>query len=310
VSACWASDPAQRPSFDELNQRFNEARMAHPSFREEPPQTSSASSAFVRELVVVVSSPGKTLEQEEVMKMVEATAETHADLIFGYDWAGSSTQDPRDGGVDWSDPDSVAESFWFKGFRERVKGQVLALAQLGYQLRLLCIEGGPISQLEARTMATMRAEIVADLQRKGYTPAVSTQLVSFNDFKQAFARAAGGAAAGGSAERLGPLSATDQQRDAEAEEKARKEQAKKEAEEGAKKEAEEKAKKEAEEKATKEAEEKAKKEAEEEAKKEAEEKARKEAAEEAKKEAEEEADRKAKKEAIAAAEAAALAAGM
>jgi serine/threonine protein kinase len=180
VSACWASDPAQRPSFDELNQRFNEARMAHPSFREEPPQTPSASSAFVRELVVVVSSPGKTLEQEEVMKMVEATAETHADLIFGYDWAGSSTQDPRDGGVDWSDPDSVAESFWFKGFRERVKGQVLALAQVGYQLRLLCIEGGPISQLEARTMATMRAEIVTDLPRLGYTPAVSTQLFSFS----------------------------------------------------------------------------------------------------------------------------------
>jgi hypothetical protein len=36
VSACWADDPAQRPSFDELNQRFNEARMAHASFREEP----------------------------------------------------------------------------------------------------------------------------------------------------------------------------------------------------------------------------------------------------------------------------------
>jgi serine/threonine protein kinase len=93
VSACWADDPAQRPSFDELNRRFNEARMAHASFREEPVAQTSSSSP-VRELVVVVSSPGKTPEQEEVMKMVEATAETLADLIFGYDWAGSSTQDP------------------------------------------------------------------------------------------------------------------------------------------------------------------------------------------------------------------------
>ena len=103
--------------------------------------------AFFDRRFLVVSSPGKTPEEEEVMKMVEATAETLADLIFGYDWAGSSTQDPRDVKVNWSDSDSVAGSFWFKGFRERVKGQVLALAQLGYQLRLLCIEGGPISQL-------------------------------------------------------------------------------------------------------------------------------------------------------------------
>ena len=91
--------------------------------------------------MVVVSSPGKSLEQEEVMGMVEATAEKRTDLIFGYDWAGSSTQDKRDANVDWGDSESVEGSWWFKGFRERVKGQVLVLAQQGFAIRLLCIEG-------------------------------------------------------------------------------------------------------------------------------------------------------------------------
>ena len=43
--------------------------------------------------------------------------------------------------MDWGSKESVAGSFWFKGFRERVKAEVLVLVQLGYRLRLLCIEG-------------------------------------------------------------------------------------------------------------------------------------------------------------------------
>ena len=74
--------------------------------------------------------------------MVEAMAEMRNDLIFGYDWAGSSTaESERDANVNWSDGESVAGSFWFKGFRERVKGQVLVLAQQWSAIRLLCIEG-------------------------------------------------------------------------------------------------------------------------------------------------------------------------
>jgi serine/threonine protein kinase len=230
IRECWAQEPAERPSFDELNKRFNAARMAHGEFRDEPAQTSTSSSAGGRELVVVVSSPGKTLEQEEVMKMVEATAETRTDLIFGYDWEGSTAQDSRDTSTDWGDPDSVEQSFWFKGFRERVKGQVLVLAQQGFALRMLCIEGGPVSQLEARTMAVIRAEAIADLQTKGHTPNIATQRISFEAFKQAFALTAGPPSAG---IRLGPPSETDRQRDREAETKVTEVKAEAEAEAGA-----------------------------------------------------------------------------
>jgi serine/threonine protein kinase len=73
IRQCWAQEPEKRPSFEELCTRFNSARMDHAQFRD------SSSLAGGTELVVVVSSPGKSLEQEEVMKMVEATAEFDPD---------------------------------------------------------------------------------------------------------------------------------------------------------------------------------------------------------------------------------------
>jgi hypothetical protein len=138
----------------------------------------------------VVSSPGQTLQKEQVMQMVEAVASTRSDLIFGYDWAGSSTADERDlTDIDWSDGTSVASSFWFKGFCERIKGQILALVQLGYTIRLICIEGGPISQLEAKTMALLRAQAMTDLRSQGVdlsSVVISSQCIHFEDFKRAF----------------------------------------------------------------------------------------------------------------------------
>ena len=80
------------------------------------------------------------------------------DVVFGYDWANSSTADPRDKYVNWGDPSSVQESYWFKGYREGVKAQVKAFSQLPmyHKLVLICIEGGRITQLEAKTMADIR----------------------------------------------------------------------------------------------------------------------------------------------------------
>eukprot|EP00935_MAST-01C_sp_MAST-1C-sp1_P000215 g215.t1 len=157
IQMCWVQEPGDRPSFDELLVSFNQARIDYTLFRQEPGSESGSESGSGSgsgsggrgmgggrgEMVVVVSSPGKSLEQEEVMGMVEALAEMRTDLMFGYDyWAGSSTNnDPRDQVVNWGSKESVAGSFWFKGFRERVQAEVLVLVQLGYRLRLLCIEG-------------------------------------------------------------------------------------------------------------------------------------------------------------------------
>ena len=85
--------------------------------------------------------------------------------------------------------------------------------------------GGPISQLEAQTMTTLRAEIIADLLSKGVStaPQVATQLVSFERFKQAFGGdgSVSGSGPPSAAERLGQPSAEDRKKEAVAEEEVR-----------------------------------------------------------------------------------------
>ena len=82
--------------------------------------------------------------------------------------------------------------------------------------------GGPISQLEAQTMTTLRAEIIADLLSKGVStaPQVATQLVSFDQFKRAFGGDGSGNGTGNGSgppsagARLGEPSTADRQREA------------------------------------------------------------------------------------------------
>ena len=86
---------------------------------------------------VVISSPGVSLSGENVMAFVERTCQRYDSksdnsMVFGYDSKGSTSADERDGklAIDWSDGESVKRSFWFKGYRESVKGQVKVLCQV------------------------------------------------------------------------------------------------------------------------------------------------------------------------------------
>jgi serine/threonine protein kinase len=177
IESCWKHNPGDRPLFGAIAKQFEEARVKYPEFRED--QASA--------LYVVISSPGKTLDGEEVMQMVEALCKIRTDLLFGYDWEGSTSKDERDDVIDWSNPRSVELSFWFKGYCERTKGLITALVQQGHALELICIEGGPISQLEAVNMEKIRNEVLQDLQSKGVTGAsITAHTYSFDDFKGKF----------------------------------------------------------------------------------------------------------------------------
>ena len=57
---------------------------------------------------------------------------TPRQFIIAADRNGASSTDARDkrDGVDWTDPTSVERSYWFKGYRERVKGALDTLAQV------------------------------------------------------------------------------------------------------------------------------------------------------------------------------------
>ena len=112
-----------------------------------------------------------------------------SDILFGYDWAGSSSADKRDdiNQVNWSSIESVRQSYWFKGYAESVKAEmkVLCQQQPRSRLRLLCIRGGPISQLEAREI---KANLVEDAQRDMATRGVDLRVevveTSFDEFKE------------------------------------------------------------------------------------------------------------------------------
>ena len=121
---------------------------------------------------------------------------------FGYDWGGSVTAEAADknedrtvydcchslactvgtgpgqcairgrpirGPVDWSNPKSVAGSMWFPKYKTKVMGAIQAEAQrAGIEyIEMVVINGGPVSQLEKRTMPHIITGSIADLQKKG-----------------------------------------------------------------------------------------------------------------------------------------------
>jgi hypothetical protein len=189
VEEAWKHEPLARPSFDQLIEMCSQLRQRNPILN----APEGASRVLGGEIFVVVSTSAKSLQEENIMAYVEAVAKVRDDMAFGYDWKGSSSAEAtRDKGVDWTNPVSIGESLWFKGYCERIKAEVLVLAQFGQKVVLVCIEGGMISQLEATTMRRLRAEIEADLSKKGISCNVAVEEISFHNFKQRFRPAAAG----------------------------------------------------------------------------------------------------------------------
>jgi serine/threonine protein kinase len=141
----------------------------------------------LQEMHVVISSPGVSLQGENVMEFVQQSCAGRRDIAFGYDWEGSSSADDRDKqDINWSDGNSVKQSYWFKGYRESVKGQVKLLCQTHKcRIVLICIEGGPISQLEANEIRnTLVREVERDLASRKMKLDITVKQLTFDAFKQ------------------------------------------------------------------------------------------------------------------------------
>lgn len=136
---------------------------------------------------------------DNVMRALEGLCEMYTlHVKFGYDWGGSSTAEPADkdpnrrvpecchslacscgvyyksrvmvtGPVDWSDPKSVAGSQWFSKYRVKVMTFIQGEAQrYGARfIEMVALRGGPVTQLEHRTMPMIVYGAVEDLRRKG-----------------------------------------------------------------------------------------------------------------------------------------------
>eukprot|EP01045_Picozoa_sp_COSAG04_P000800 COSAG04_NODE_22_length_37957_cov_250.276930_17_plen_1738_part_00 len=148
-------------------------------------------------VTVLCSAPEFSRNGDEVMVGLFLMCELYGDFIkFGYDWAGSTNAAPSDvdptrrvpacchsvactcaerssewvvGPVDWSNPLSVAGSMWFPKYRAKVIGAIQAEAQRpGVKLvEIMLLHGGPVTQLEQRTMPHVVCNAVIDLRKKG-----------------------------------------------------------------------------------------------------------------------------------------------
>jgi hypothetical protein len=144
-------------------------------------------------------------ELHDVMSAVAAICRARADMCFGYDWAGSSTEDERDSvmsirtngsyvqsrlgpAIDFGDAMLVENSYWFKGYCDSVRAETKTLLQMPQvtKVRLVCIRGGPVTQLEERTMRTLAEEATKDLLGKGLDADIDVITLEFAKFKANF----------------------------------------------------------------------------------------------------------------------------
>ena len=165
-----------------------------------------------RPVVVFVSGPnwgsltGAAPFDQNVFKNALRIADMREDFEVGYDQAGSSSADPRDfepgkedekmraagkigtappgQGVDWTDKKSVEKSHWFAGYVQRLKGIALSKSQdkTVTLIIFLCVEGGPITQLEQQKIGEIVREAKADNAMKGITKEIEISLVSYKMF--------------------------------------------------------------------------------------------------------------------------------
>jgi hypothetical protein len=153
-------------------------------------------------------------EVQPVMEIVEGLCHARADMIFGYDWKGSSSGDVRDHHgsfrrrevvlgdvastaievqhrpVNFRDQDEIADSYLFKGYCDSVRAEVKTLCQMPHVAKvvLVCIEGGTFTQLEEATMRGLAEEARADLKTRHLEPNVEVLTLAFEDFLTQFKR--------------------------------------------------------------------------------------------------------------------------
>ena len=200
VIACLQPEPMRRPqSIDEL--------LKCDYFRVQ-------ASTMLRAKLLFVSTPGKAIDPRtglydfDVMGWLQELCRSYVGrLVVAYDWAGSSSTDPRD--QQWFDQifeapkptlfdqwkaartaqerdsfvDAVEtvlhETRWLSSYKGSIKAQIRETCQSGAKAILVRIEGGPITLVEARVMGQLIVEAKSDLAQLG----VSEPEIELHAFK-------------------------------------------------------------------------------------------------------------------------------
>jgi hypothetical protein len=190
IAACLQPDPEERPQsvLELLRLEYFLPR----------------GSGTVRAKLLFVSTPGKCFNRRtgkydfDLMGWLQKLCRHFAGrFVVAYDWAGSSSADARDKQwfdqifevrnsedrtvfEEWMRPHRrrnrplidtaeqiLRETRWLASYRGSIKAQIRDTCQSGAKAILVRFDGGPITRVEARIMAQLVGESIADLAQLG-----------------------------------------------------------------------------------------------------------------------------------------------
>lgn len=190
----------------ELEQAQTEARQLQCRLRK-----AQAASKAIWYGWVIASTPMKGPDGSDVFGVIKALYAQYPELSVGCDWPGSPTAQKADtaafdsifspGGLcqKWVDggmservlndiTEVIFQTLWWQLYKGGVKGALRITALSGNPVRVVCIEGGPISRVEARRMQMIADEVALELSVLGKSEA-EIEVVHFktiDDFKRVY----------------------------------------------------------------------------------------------------------------------------
>jgi hypothetical protein len=150
-----------------------------------------------KKTIVLVSCPeaGRDTSGElgfPSMKSCFALAKRENSVLVACDWFGSSSLNAEDAPL-WKAFGKAASleekavivkrTRWFAAYSAQVKGITRSACQEGGYVVMACIEGGPITQIEASAMPLIRDQIIADLAHMSLTD-VSIEIKCFATYQE------------------------------------------------------------------------------------------------------------------------------
>jgi hypothetical protein len=159
----------------------------------EPESRRGISSGSIQEAnrlkkLVIVSSPEFGPDGEggytfPVMSSIVELSKKEQAVAIAYDWADSSNTFEEDSEL-WVALKSatkfeekavlIKQTRWFPAYAGGIKRAVMMACQDGFSVLMICINGGPVSQVEAREMPLICEQIISDLATIGIADPIIT----------------------------------------------------------------------------------------------------------------------------------------
>eukprot|EP00928_Gymnodinium_smaydae_P032191 TRINITY_DN2337_c0_g2_i1.p3 TRINITY_DN2337_c0_g2~~TRINITY_DN2337_c0_g2_i1.p3 ORF type:complete len:166 (-),score=36.54 TRINITY_DN2337_c0_g2_i1:138-635(-) len=153
----------------------------------------------VGEQYLVCSSPIVSLKAENHMELLDKMNDENPSVRICFDWPGSSNKvDSEQEAETWKKVEeakqkskddlrvAVTQTLWFRLFAGQVKGSIKTAAQSGANVKVICLQGGPISQVELQEMPTIVDKTKEDLKKFHVHPKIELCVYdTIDDFKAA-----------------------------------------------------------------------------------------------------------------------------